>query len=142
MWELLERNQWTNKKNIARKMSIKIKTVDINVMSMYSWQSKLLRRNIEMKNKELDWESEREEGIKLVFYIAVIAIFILGALSGYAFNRLIENEKYEECQNYENWWTNNEKFENFRDKKGLGNLPWLYGKDYLSMVKRQGKPDS
>ncbi len=55
-----------------------------------------------MKNKELDWESEREEGIKLVFYIAVIAIFILGALSGYAFNRLIENEKYEECQNYEN----------------------------------------
>lgn len=55
-----------------------------------------------MKNKVLDWESDREEGIKLVFYIVIAAIFLLGALSGYAFNRLIETEKYEECQRYEN----------------------------------------
>lgn len=55
-----------------------------------------------MKNKELDWEKAHEEGIKLVFYIVIVAIFLVGALSGYAFNQLIENEKYEGCQNYEN----------------------------------------
>jgi len=55
-----------------------------------------------MKKKELDWESEREEGIKLVFYIVIAAIFLLGAFSGYAFNKLIEKDRYEECQAYGN----------------------------------------